>query len=79
MKKKLDDITHFYEAYGEANPSNYVTLKIENLHCKKWDLQSYLEADLGQIEETLLKYRKKLKQLEEEAEAVDCACLKTKI
>ena len=78
-EKKLSDIEHFYEEYGKKHVESMVTYKIDQYHYEKWDYQTYLEQDLVMVEDELLKNRRLLKEMEEDAKKVNCPCLKRKI
>ena len=78
-EKKLNEMQHFFAEYGKKHPESIVTLKIDDYHRRKWDLNSELESDLDFNEKHLLKLRKALKKLEENARQIDCPCLKSEI
>ena len=69
----------FYEEYGKKHVESMVTYKIDQYHYEKWDYQTYLEQDLVMVEDELLKNRRLLKEMEEDAKKVNCPCLKRKI
>ena len=75
-EEKLNDLQHFYEEYGEKHPENIVTLKMYEYRCSKWEHQSYLEEELGQVEDELSQNRMFLKLVEKNAQEVNCPCLK---